>query len=94
MVSSVALAKEDWSIMWYVYIIRSTSHPDRIYFGITDDHQRRLKEHNSGGSKHTSKWMPWEYVVVLRFADEQRAREFEKYLKTGSGNAFAKRHFL
>ena len=79
---------------WYVYIIRSISDPERIYFGITADWHRRLKEHNSGNSKHTAKWMPWEFVVVLRFTDEAKARAFEKYLKTGSGNAFAKRHFL
>ena len=79
---------------WYVYIIRSVSSPEQIYFGITDDWHRRLNEHNSGNSKHTSKWMPWEFVVVLRFGDEAKARAFENYLKTGSGNAFAKRHFL
>jgi hypothetical protein len=32
-------------------------------------------------------------VVQLEFADEQTARRFERYLKSGSGRAFAKRHF-
>jgi hypothetical protein len=32
-------------------------------------------------------------VVVIEFAEEGRAIEFEKYLKSGSGVAFAKRHF-
>jgi hypothetical protein len=33
-----------------------------------------------------------EIVVSLEFADERRAVDFEKYLKSGSGVAFAKRH--
>jgi putative endonuclease len=31
--------------------------------------------------------------VVIAFSDEARAIRFERYLKSGSGRAFAKRHF-
>jgi hypothetical protein len=32
-------------------------------------------------------------VVSLEFRNESQAALFEKYLKSGSGRAFAKRHF-
>jgi hypothetical protein len=32
-------------------------------------------------------------VVSLEFPDERAAPHFEEYLKSGSGRAFAKRHF-
>jgi hypothetical protein len=32
-------------------------------------------------------------VVSIRFADPRVAARFERYLKSGSGRAFAKRHF-
>jgi hypothetical protein len=31
--------------------------------------------------------------TYIAFNDEQRAIAFEKYLKSGSGRAFAKKHF-
>jgi hypothetical protein len=36
---------------------------------------------------------PWSIVVSLEFRAESTARRFERYLKSGSGRAFAKRHF-
>lgn len=79
--------------MHYVYLIRSIAFPDRTYAGFTADLKQRMVTHNSGGSKHTAKYMPWELVSYNAFADERRAREFEHYLKTGSGQAFAKKRF-
>jgi len=35
---------------------------------------------------------PWAIDVVVQFADEQRSVRFERYLKSGSGVAFAHRH--
>lgn len=75
-----------------VYLIRSVSDPERRYIGSTSDLERRLQEHNSGKSPHTSKYRPWELVASVSFSDEKRAVEFEKYLKEGSGHAFANRH--
>lgn len=79
--------------MKYVYLLRSLSNPKNTYIGLTDDLNRRHKEHNSGKSPHTSKHMPWKIEVAIRFADEEKAALFERYLKSGSGHAFAKRHF-
>ena len=36
---------------------------------------------------------PWSLVVSIEFQTEREAVRFEKYLKSGSGRAFAKRHF-
>ncbi len=79
--------------MKYVYLIRSINHPDQHYVGISSNYLQRIQEHNAGQSAHTAKFKPWELVVVIRFEDDQAAKHFEKYLKSGSGRAFAKRHF-
>ena len=76
-----------------VYILRSVQHRDRYYIGITDDVHRRLSVHNSGGSVYTAALRPWELVAFIEFANADSAAAFERYLKTGSGRAFAKRHF-
>ncbi len=79
--------------MKYVYLLQSTSHPDQRYVGITSDLQQRLRQHNSSNSSHTKKYQPWEAVAVVRFKDDEKAADFERYLKSGSGHAFAQRHF-
>ena len=77
----------------FVYILRSDADPNRYYTGITSDIEERLRWHNSGPSGVTVRNRPWSLVVWLQFADGRLASEFERYLKTGSGRAFAKRHF-
>ncbi len=79
--------------MHYVYVLRSQKFPDEKYTGRTDDLKSRLKEHNAGESKHTNKFKPWNLEVYVAFSEAQTAIEFEKYLKSGSGRAFAKKHF-
>ncbi|MCK1359506.1 GIY-YIG nuclease family protein [Bradyrhizobium sp. 199] len=77
--------------MFYVYILRSKSDPDRYYVGLTSDLRARLKKHNAGDVPHTSKFTPWELKTYVAFSDEQQAVAFEKYLKSASGRAFAKK---
>lgn len=79
--------------MHYVYLIRSANDVGRTYVGFTSDLKARIAAHNTGRSKHTAKYMPWELVTYFAFADERKAREFEYYLKTGSGQAFARKRF-
>ncbi len=79
--------------MKYVYLLESTTSPNRHYIGLTTNLGARLAAHNAGSSPHTSKYRPWKLVVALQFASQERASAFEQYLKTGSGYAFAKRHF-
>ena len=79
--------------MKYVHLLQSLSTPNQPYIGITSDLEARLRAHNAGGSPHTSKYRPWKLVTHLCFQNEQRAIEFERYLKSGSGYAFAKKRF-
>jgi predicted GIY-YIG superfamily endonuclease len=78
----------------FVYVLRSVPAPDRYYVGLTSDVATRCANHNAGGDRYTDKLRPWELVVSIEFAREASAVEFEKYLKSGSGRAFAKRHFV
>ncbi len=75
----------------YVYILQSENDPERFYTGRTDDLESRLIVHNQGKCKHTSKLIPWKVKTAVAFADKEKALEFEKYLKTSSGRAFAKK---
>ena len=77
--------------MWYVYIIRSINHPEQEYVGATADLKQRLSDHNAGKSTHTAKFKPWQLVWYCAFPDKFKALEFEKYLKSHSGRAFAKK---
>ena len=77
----------------FVYILRSNSDPSRHYVGRTASIDNRLDWHNHGPCGSTRKHRPWSIVVSLEFPNESAAARFEKYLKTGSGRAFAKRHF-
>lgn len=79
--------------MHYVYLLRSIPFPEQTYKGFTHDLKQRLNDHNTGQSVHTAKYMPWELVSYHAFTDKRKAQEFEHYLKTGSGKAFAKKRF-
>jgi predicted GIY-YIG superfamily endonuclease len=75
--------------MYYVYLLRSLSAPTERYTGFTADLKTRLRKHNEGASIYTAKYRPWELEAYFAFKTERRAREFEHYLKSGSGKAFA-----
>jgi predicted GIY-YIG superfamily endonuclease len=77
----------------FVYVVRSDRNPQRHYVGVTSDVGNRLEWHNHGPCGHTFGNRPWSWVVVLEFPTERQAVRFERYLKTGSGRAFATRHF-
>jgi putative endonuclease len=76
--------------MKYVYTLHSVE-GDHFYVGITDDLRARLATHNAGGVPHTSKYMPWRIKTYVAFSNEEQAFKFEKYLKSPSGRAFAKK---
>ena len=76
-----------------VYILRSDADPSRHYVGITNDLASRLEWHNHGPCGYTRLHRPWVVVVSMEFRTERGAVRFENYLKSGSGRAFAKRHF-
>ena len=76
-----------------VYVLRSISSPQRHYVGITSDVESRLAWHNAGENVFTRDHRPWEVTVALAFSDPHVAARFARYLKSGSGRAFSKRHF-
>jgi putative endonuclease len=75
--------------MKYVYLLQSIEFPDQTYVGLTDDLRARFSAHNKGRSPHTDKYKPWRLVSYVAFSDERKAIEFERYLKSASGRAFA-----
>ena len=76
---------------FYTYILQSKFHPSHFYTGFTEDLEARLSHHNSGGDPHTSKYTPWRIKTSIAFTDREQALAFERYLKTASGRAFAKK---
>ncbi|UCE57102.1 MAG: GIY-YIG nuclease family protein [Desulfobacterales bacterium] len=79
----------DKSTFYYVYFIQSLIDPNRFYNGFTENIENRLKDHNSSKNTHTAKHKPWRIKTAIAFTDRQKAIDFEKYLKTKSGRAFA-----
>ncbi|MBQ7185412.1 MAG: GIY-YIG nuclease family protein [Alphaproteobacteria bacterium] len=79
--------------MYYTYILQSIEYPEHFYVGYTDDLERRFKQHNSGSSVHTNKFRPWKLRGYIAFDTEDKAKDFEQFLKTGNGRTFQKKHF-
>ncbi|MCH7951583.1 GIY-YIG nuclease family protein [Patescibacteria group bacterium] len=73
--------------MYYVYILYSSKSRD-FYYGYTLDVVKRAKEHNKGLSKATKPYIPWKLVWYCAFENKKLAKDFERYIKTGSGKAF------
>jgi putative endonuclease len=75
---------------FYVYILENIT-GRRFYVGITEDLRARLKKHNAREVPHTAKHGPWRVKTAIAFSDKARAIDFERYLKSSSGRAFAKK---
>ena len=80
--------------MHVVYILRSISHPDRLYIGLTTDLEKRLKSHNDDTSTYSKRYSPWELEASINLKDKKVTEDLERYLKTGSGSAFMKKRLL
>ena len=74
--------------MW-VYLLQSDRYPGERYMGHTTNVERRISQHDAGDHPATAPYRPWRLVAAIAFADDLRALAFEKYLKSGSGRAFA-----
>jgi predicted GIY-YIG superfamily endonuclease len=75
----------------YVYILASENDPAHHYTGSTENLEERLKAHNSGKVPHTEKYRPWRIETAIAFRSKEKAAAFERYLKSSSGRAFAKK---
>ena len=79
--------------MHYVNLIESIHYPGERYVGVTHDLKLRLAQHNNGESPYTAEMRPWRLVAYMAFSSQRKAEAFEIYLKSGSGHAFARKHF-
>lgn len=78
--------------MHYVYILKCKD--SKTYVGCTDDINDRLKRHQSGWVPATKDRLPLELETYCVFKNKYKAFSFEKYLKSGSGRAFLKKHLF
>lgn len=79
--------------MYHTYIIESKIKEGQRYIGHTSNLKKRIAEHNSAKCLHTAKFRPWKLKLYIGFESLELARQFESYLKSGSGHAFANKHF-
>lgn len=79
--------------MHYVYILKSEK-DNSLYFGSTENIKNRIKEHDRGESKYSKTKLPYKLIWFCAFPNKTKALVFEKYLKHGSGHAFAKKHLI
>ena len=77
---------------WTVYILLCSD--GKPYTGCTRNFEQRLARHQEGSVNSTKYRLPLSVILKVIFYDKYRAFAFEKYLKTGSGIAFSRRHFL
>ena len=75
--------------MYYAYILRSSKSHIFYYGHTTKNPKDRLREHNAGSMKATKPHRPWKLVFFAAFETLKQAKDFELYLKSGSGKAFA-----
>ena len=78
---------------WYVYFLVSLSR-DFVYVGSCNNLNRRMFEHNEGLVQSTKSYKPLELAAYVAVKTEGRARELEKYFKTGSGKAILRKRIL
>ena len=78
--------------MYFVYVLRSLVF-ERFYVGMTEDVERRIREHNSEKTKSTKFYAPWSLVFVEKCENRIEARKREKFLKGGSGKELIKGYF-
>jgi len=79
--------------MFYTYILRS-SKSDLLYTGYTSDLRKRVEEHNKGLSFASKPYAPFKLVFYAAFDSKRLAKDFELYLKSGSGKAFVNKRLV
>jgi len=79
--------------MYYVYILENKN-KNFHYIGYTKNLNKRIHEHKNGESSVTKGYLPIKLVWHCVFYNKQTAAKFEKYLKSGSGRAFTKKHLI
>ena len=78
--------------MYYVYVLLCKD--NKTYTGCTSDLKGRVERHKHDQVPATKNKLPIKLMSYFAFDGKYKAFEFEKYLKSGSGRAFLKRHLL
>lgn len=78
--------------MFYVYILKCAD--GKPYTGCTENLEERLGRHVNGHVPATENRRSIQLAAHIVFKDKYKAFGFEKYLKSGSGRAFIKRHLI
>jgi len=78
--------------MRYVYFIELCN--GNTYVGSTPDLKHRFNLHQEGRVLSTKAYRPVKLRAYLAVEKEKKARELEKYFKSGSGKAIALKRFL
>ena len=77
--------------MHYIYSLKCK---DGFYIGCTNDLKDRISRHQKGQVDATKDRLPIELDFYVALNNQYKAFDFEKYLKSGSGRAFIKNHFI
>jgi putative endonuclease len=85
----VLVRVQSWAPMFFVYVIRSLTR-NYMYVGLSNDYERRIREHNNGYERTTKPYRPFELILIEEFSTRPEARQREKYLKSGVGKAYLK----
>ncbi|MBI5045267.1 MAG: GIY-YIG nuclease family protein [Candidatus Levybacteria bacterium] len=78
--------------MWYVYLLKCADGSQ--YTGCTDNLEDRIERHQRGYVPATKSRLPVRLISYFTTSNKYTAFNFEKYLKSGSGRAFVKKHKL
>ena len=78
--------------MWFVYILKCSD--SSCYTGFTSNLKERISRHNKGENTYTKERLPIKLITYTAFLDKYKAIDFEKYLKSGSGKAFAQKRLM
>jgi putative endonuclease len=78
--------------MYYVYLL--TCSDKKTYIGCTDNLKERIVRHNKGNILSTKDRLQVNLLGYFAFKNKYTVFNFEKYLKSGSGRAFLKRHLI
>ncbi|MCX6813157.1 MAG: GIY-YIG nuclease family protein [Candidatus Azambacteria bacterium] len=76
--------------MYFVYVLKSEK-DNYLYIGITNNLNKRLKQHNDGSNFSTKHRRPFKLVYFEIKENRQKAREREKFLKSGCGREYIKK---
>jgi len=76
----------------YAHFLRDVA--GKTYTGYSNNLRQRLRNHTYKDVQTTSAYEEPKLIWYCAFISKKKALDFEKYLKVGSGHAFAKKHLI